>query len=228
MQKIIFGIFAHPDDEAFGPSGTLLLEARAGSQLHLVTLTAGENGMNPDNHQDLAAVRLQEWRQAGQLIGAISMHHLGYTDGQLNNADLLTIATTIEMLVRTTIGSKNKPCEIEFMTMDLNGISGHIDHIVAARAACLAFYRLKAEGWPVRRLRLACIPSSFLSKPNTDFVFMEAGRSPDEIDEIIDARSVAQEVKRIMRIHHTQREDGESHIARRGDEVAVNYFMIRQ
>ena len=37
MKKIIFGIFAHPDDEAFGPSGTLLLETRSGTELHLIT-----------------------------------------------------------------------------------------------------------------------------------------------------------------------------------------------
>lgn len=227
MKKIIFGIFAHPDDEAFGPSGTLLLEARAGTELHLITLTAGQNGMNPDNHNDLGQVRLEEWRQAGQRIGATRMHHLGYIDGQLNNADLLSAATTIETIVRAAVESANDSCDIEFMTMDLNGISGHIDHIVAARAACLAFYRLKREGISMRRIRFACIPASLVPAPNVDFVFMEAGRPDNEIDEIIDARSVVEEVKLIMRSHHTQREDGETHIAQRGDDIAINYFITR-
>lgn len=227
MKKIIFGIFAHPDDEAFGPSATLLLETRAGSQLHLITLTAGENGMNPDGHSDLGTVRLQEWHRAGKLIGATSLHHLGYIDGKLNNHDLLSAAATIETIVRDVLDTINEPCEIEFITMDLNGISGHIDHIVAGRAACLAFYRLKAAGLPMRRIRLACLPASDQPETNIDFVFMEAGHSDTEIDEIIDGRSVVEEVKAIMRTHHTQRDDGETHIARRGDGIAINHFMIR-
>ena len=32
MNKIIFGIFAHPDDEAFGPSGALLKAVREGAE----------------------------------------------------------------------------------------------------------------------------------------------------------------------------------------------------
>ena len=45
MKRVIFGIFAHPDDEAFGPSGTLLMETKAGTELHLITLTLGEAGI---------------------------------------------------------------------------------------------------------------------------------------------------------------------------------------
>jgi LmbE family N-acetylglucosaminyl deacetylase len=228
MKKIIFGIFAHPDDEAFGPSGTLLLETRAGTELHLITLTAGEGGTNPDGYDKLGAVRLEEWRAAGKLIGATSMHHLGYHDGSLSNTSFLEAVRSIESLVRETIEQYDSEISIEFMSLDLNGISGHIDHIVTSRAACFVFYSLKRSGLPVTRIRLACIPHEMLPFPNIDFVFMEAGRPPEEIDEIIDARIVLDEVKTIMRAHHSQRGDGEAHIRRRGDNVAVNYFHVLQ
>lgn len=227
VKKIIFGIFAHPDDEAFGPSGTLLLETRAGTELHLITLTAGENGMNPDSHQDLASVRLKEWRTAGRLMGASTMHHFGYIDGTLGNADHIAITARLETLVRGVASQQTEPVEIEFMSTDLNGITGHIDHIVAGRSACLAFYRLKAAGLPLSRIRLACLARAQLATPNTDFTFMEAGHPAAEIDETVDARAVASEVRAIMRAHHTQRQDGEVHIARRGDDVAVNHFIVR-
>lgn len=225
MKKIIVGIFAHPDDEAFGPSGTLLMETQAGTELHLITLTAGEAGMNPDNVPDLAEVRLQEWYSAGSLIGAQEMHHLGYTDGTLNNLDHQTITDEIIRITEDILDGRDD-VDVEFMSIDLNGVTGHIDHIVAARSACLAFYRLKAKGHPMRRIRLACYPSNGSDQPNTDFVFMEAGRKPDEISETIDARAHAKEVIEIMRCHHTQRSDGENHIAALGDDVALNHFIV--
>lgn len=227
MQKIIFGIFAHPDDEAFGPSGTLLMETQAGTEVHLVTLTAGEHGMNPDNHDDLGKVRLEEWRKGGKLIGATGMHHLGYIDGTLGNNDHIAITLRLEQLIRDTVGHR-KDVEVEIMSMDLNGVTGHIDHIVAGRSACLAYYRLKASGFPVSQVRLSCVCESDFHDTNTDFVYMEAGRPTDQIDEIVDARHLAKEIHEIIRTHHTQRWDGENHIAARGDNVALNYFMIKK
>jgi len=225
MKKILFGIFAHPDDEAFGPSGTLLLETRSGTELHLITLTAGENGMNPDNHSDLGAVRLEEWKQAGKLIGAAKMHHFGYEDGTLGNQDHVEITHKIESLIKEVVAS-SPDAAVEVMTMDLNGITGHIDHIVAARSAALAYYRLKEQGQPLTRLRLACIAENSLLTVNTDFVLMEPGRTQDEITETIDARSVIEDVYAIIRTHHTQRSDGETHIERLGELVALNHFIV--
>ena len=112
------------------------------------------------------------------------------------------------------------------MSIDLNGVTGHIDHIVAGRSACLAFYRLKAKGYPMSRIRLACRPGHPHEQANTDFVYMEAGRKPEEISETIDARVYAKEVIEIMRCHQTQRGDGENHIAALGDDVALNHFIV--
>ncbi|MEP6710509.1 MAG: PIG-L family deacetylase [Candidatus Saccharibacteria bacterium] len=227
MKKIIFGIFAHPDDEAFGPSGTLLLETRAGTELHLISLTAGENGTNPDNLPDLGATRLEEWHAAGKLIGATELHYLGFVDGTLSNMAFLEAVKRIEKIVRDVIETQTEDIEVEFMSMDLNGLTGHIDHIVAARAACFVFYKLKRQGLPLTRIRLACLAKEVVSEPNLDFVFMEPGRTADEISETIDARSVVDEVYAIMRTHHTQRGDGESHITNHGKNVAINNFIVK-
>ncbi len=226
MQKILFGIFAHPDDEAFGPVGTLLQEVASGTELHLIVLTGGENGTNPDNHDDLGTVRLQEWRAAGELIGATSMHHLGYIDGTLNNLDHLAITEKLMTLVQQLTTNKSD-FEIEFMSLDLNGLTGHIDHIVAGRSACLAFYRLRSQGLPMSRIRLACLPAEDIPTQNTDFVYMEQGRTPQEISETIDARQYADKIHEIMQKHHTQRGDYQSNIARIGDRLGIDTFIVK-
>lgn len=227
MKKIIFGIFAHPDDEAFGPAGTLLLETRAGTELHLIALTAGENGTNPDNDLDLGATRLREWHKAGELLGAASMHHLGYTDGTLSNLSMIEIAQKIETLAKGILQNKNADTEVEFMSLDLNGLTGHIDHIVAARAACLAFYRLKTQDNRLKRIRLFCLPDNQYKNVNTDWIYMEAGRKSDEINEIIDAREIKDDIISVMRAHHTQRGDYENQIALLGDDLGLNHFIVK-
>lgn len=227
MKKIIFGIFAHPDDEAFGPAGTLLSEVHNGAELHLITLTAGENGSNPDNLPNLGETRLEEWRAAGRLFKAVSMHHLGYTDGQLDNQALLGAADKIEQIVKDTIKNSESDNVVEFISMDTNGITGHIDHIVAGRAASLVFYRLKNSQTPVNRLKLVCIPRDQTGdQPNIKFVFMEPGRLPEEIDEIIDNSDLYDDIIEIMNCHNTQRYDRDYHINRLGAKVAIDHFIV--
>lgn len=228
MQKIIFGIFAHPDDEAFGPSGALLMETRAGVELHLITLTLGEAGTNPDNHPDLGEIREKEWREAGRLMGATSMHALGYKDGRLSNVSLVEAGQRIVELAQDILTEAPADAEIEFMTIDLNGISGHIDHIVAARAASWAFYTLKAKDERLTRIRYACVPEAQLPEVNTAWLFMEPGRRAEEINEIIDARALRDEIVAIMCAHHSQRGDADMHIKNRGDQLGMNYFIVKE
>lgn len=226
MKKIIFGIFAHPDDEAFGPSGTLMKEIDAGTDVHLMTLTTGQAGMNPDSHADLGAVREQEWRRAGELMGISSLHALGFEDGHLDNIAMQTAVEQINAIIDQTLAHYDEPCEIELMSMDTNGISGHIDHIVAGRASCLVFYRRKAADERFTRLRLACVPADQLPTVNTDWLYMEPGRATEEIGEIVDARDYHDRIVAVMRAHHTQRSDAESHFARRGDQLGVSHFIV--
>ena len=227
MKKVLFALFAHPDDESFGPSGTLLLETQAGTELHLILLTSGDGGMNPDNHTNLSEVRLQEWRAAGKLMGATDMHYLGYKDGQLGNQSMIEITERAADLVSSVIAALPTDTEIEFITNDLNGITGHIDHIVAARVSCKVFYQMKANDPRFTRLRMCCLSLATAPSANTDWLYMEAGRREDEIDETVDARHLHDDIISIIRTHHTQRHDGERCIKLYGESLGINHFIVK-
>ncbi|HMH70451.1 MAG TPA: PIG-L family deacetylase [Candidatus Saccharimonadales bacterium] len=227
MKKIIFGIFAHPDDEAFGPCGTLLRETRTGADLHLITFTDGDAGTNPDNLPNLGEVRLKEWKEAGMLMGAKTMHHLGYKDGQLNNRAMIEASTRIKTIIAETLESAPSDAVIEFVTLDLNGYTGHIDHIVAARAASFVFYTLKQNDARFSHIKFACFPRLAVPSVNTDWIYMEAGHLPEEIQETVDARHLQDDIIDIMHIHHTQRSDGMAAIKNQGANLGLNYFIVK-
>lgn len=227
MKKILIGVFAHPDDEAFGVSPTLIKEIDEGAEAHIITLTAGESGINPDNHETLSEVRLDEGRRGGELMGVTSMHHLAYQDGKLSNNDLLPIAQQIRSIVEPIISRSD--AEADFLGFDFNGISGHIDHIVASRALALAFYQLK-EQYPeqIARLRLRCLSLHDAPSHDIAWLYMDAGRCDNEINETVDARAYHDQIVAVIRAHHTQRSDGETHIARYGNNLGINHFIVKQ
>lgn len=227
MQKVIFGIFAHPDDEAFGVSPTIIKEIHEhDAKVHLITLTLGQNGENPDHYDDLGTVREKEWRRGGEIMGVTSMTNYGYTDGTLSNNDIEPIAERLTVQVEKVL-SDEPTAEIEFISYDLNGISGHIDHIVAGRTACLVFFQLKKR-FPSRmtQIRLRCLNEMMMPERNVDWLYMEKGRSRQEIDETVDARKYNDQIIEVIRAHHTQRKDGETHIKEAGDKIGLNDFII--
>lgn len=229
MKKVIFGIFAHPDDEAFGPAGTLIVETEAGSEINLITLTAGEAGSNPDNNPDLGQLRLQEWRDAGQILGASSMSFLGYADGNLSNKLLPEIADKIEEIITKRLNTLDEMSVVEIMSFELGGVTGHIDHIVATRAACLVFYRLKSRDERFSQLKLYCLPESLQPKPDTSWVFMDKGYTSDQITPI-DVIKAKQRRIDVINAHYSQRNDGKIQLERinqPADYARYDYFVVR-
>lgn len=224
MTKLLFGIFAHPDDEAFGPVGTLISEVHSGTKLHLILLTQGEAGANPDNVPDLGKTRVDEWQKSASLIGASSTHLLDYADGQLNNTSMQKIADKIEQIIHELTTSDNS--EIDFITLDLNGITGHVDHIVAARAATLAYHRLKNGGLRMNSIRYFCVPETNAPNANTDWIFAEKGRSTREIHEIIDAKQYLAEIRGAIAAHQSQRDDAATILKNLGDSLGIEHFIV--
>jgi len=228
MKKVIFGIFAHPDDEAFGPCGTLIKDVSEGAELHLFTLTSGEAGENPDNVPNLGEVRDEEWRRAGSAIGAFGKYNLKLRDGHLNNIMMQLASEQIMRIIRDIITSHTTPIEVEFMTFEPNGFTGHIDHIVASRTASFIFYRLKSDSLPLTRIRYYCASEAKAPTYNVDWIYADKGRSSEEIDEIVDARSYRDRILEVMRYHHSQRADYERYLSTQGDDLGLDHFIVRQ
>jgi LmbE family N-acetylglucosaminyl deacetylase len=95
-------IGAHPDDIEFGCGATLAKWAQAGCEAHLLVLTDGSKG-TWDPHADLevlVAQRAEEQRAAASVLGAVAVHFLGATDGELTE-DRSTRARICEIVRRT-------------------------------------------------------------------------------------------------------------------------------
>lgn len=210
MKKILFGLFAHPDDEANGPSGTLIKMARDGTDIHLLCLTDGKAGMNIDSYTNLAEVRSKEWQAAGKLIGAKTMQQFNYGDGTLCNNMYHEIATLVEKHIKNVLESYQEPVEINFMTFGNNGLTGHIDHLAASAIATYIFVRLKnmpaSSKRHIGKLRYFYFPPSKLDH-DVSYVYFPAGLAPEAADEVVDIASVADQKRAVMKAHYSQRSD---------------------
>jgi LmbE family N-acetylglucosaminyl deacetylase len=178
--------------------------------------------------EDLGKTRLEEWREAGKLLGATTLDYLGFKDGQLNNASMIKASEKTVARISDILQTAPENAIIEFITLDLNGFTGHIDHIVAARVASFAFYRLKQHDSRFDRIRYTCLPRSLIATPNTSWIFMEAGRDKNEVDEIVDTRDLKDDILTIMKTHRTQRGDFQEFITSQGESVGLNYFIVKR
>lgn len=216
MKKILFGIFAHPDDEAFGPSAYLYNEAQNGTKLHLVLLTDGEKGNNPDRLTHLDKARLREWNKSGALIGAADQYALHYPDGSLSNNLYLEIADKILTYINRVIQTSDGQLELEFITYERNGLTGHLDHIAASYITTYVYLTLRnnpAKNVALGRLKYYCLPQCVVPQTDMHWLYMESGKADAECDEIFDYADLVAKKREIMRAHHSQRDDMEAVIS---------------
>jgi LmbE family N-acetylglucosaminyl deacetylase len=213
MKQVFIGLFAHPDDESFGPSGSLMQYIAAGADVHLICATKGQSGRDAVGTSDLAVLREQEWRAAGQKIGAKSMQCLGFKDGELSNNQFHLIAKKCEQMISEIAGLYPKNTEINLLTMDQNGITGHIDHTVMSNVTSYIFIRLRQKDNRFNTVFYYCLSEHQAAKANCDFVFMPKGRALHDIDITNDISDVYEDKKELMRLHASQAEDIEKTIA---------------
>ena len=71
--KRLLAIVAHPDDESFGPGGTLAKYAGEGVEVHLLCATRGESGRHKPGERSqgskLGDIREKELRGAAEVLG---------------------------------------------------------------------------------------------------------------------------------------------------------------
>ena len=85
--KTLLAFLAHPDDESFGPGGTLAKYAQEGVDVHIIIATDGAAGSIEEGHDanrdNLATVRAGELERAVKILGG-TLHHLNYRDSGMN------------------------------------------------------------------------------------------------------------------------------------------------
>lgn len=144
----LLAVFAHPDDESFGPGGTLARYARSGVDVWLVCGTDGDAGtVDAELLADVAStaqLRAAELCCAAQTLGLRGVDWLGYRDsGMAGSADNQHPASLYQAPMAEVVGKivasmrAHRPqvviCDNQF------GGYGHPDHIKLHQATVAAF-----------------------------------------------------------------------------------------
>lgn len=210
MKRVMVGIFAHPDDETFGPCGTLLKLVQDDVDVHLLLITDGEAGANPTNAPDLGKQRLDEWSRATELLGAKSTAALHFPDGELSHGMYLAIGAALHSEMHRILESYGEPVELSIMTFDQLGLTGHLDHIAASYLATHQFYSLKndtPDNVSVAELWYYCLSREQApSREWTDY-YMPIGRDKDYLNRTIDVSDVLARKYAVMDAHVSQIHD---------------------
>ncbi len=148
------GVFAHPDDESFGPGGTLARYAAEGVDVHVIVATDGiagsvEEGTKLNGHETLAQLRSTELSNAAVALGVKSIWSLPYRDSGMLGApenqhpDAL-IQQPRDALVEELVGYMQRLQPDVVVTHDPFGGYGHPDHICVCETTTAAFHMIRA------------------------------------------------------------------------------------
>jgi LmbE family N-acetylglucosaminyl deacetylase len=133
----ILAVYAHPDDESFGPAAFLAREARAGARVYGLFATRGERGAThldpPPRPEELAELREQDLREVASLVGFEDLEILGYPDGSLDEQPAGELESRILAAIK-----RRKPDLL--VTFGPAGITRHADHRAVHHAATAAFH----------------------------------------------------------------------------------------
>jgi len=163
--RIVLGLFAHPDDETFGPGASLARLASEGHEVHLFCATRGDAGTIGTSAglggRALALLREAELHRACRALGLREPEILDLPDGGLARLEDVTLLRPMVRVIRAV-----RP-EV-LVSFHADGISGHLDHrTVTARAARAFDLAAQADLWPdlgpahaPARFWAYCIPDS--------------------------------------------------------------------
>ncbi len=205
--RTVLGVFAHPDDETFGPGGTLARLAAEGADVHLLTATRGESGtIGPSGglgRLRLAAIRERELVDACAVLGIRPPVFLYLPDYGLGRLEEETLLRPIVRVVREV-----RPDTL--LVFHSNGISGHLDHRTVTERTLTAFARAADPDFapelgtphPAARMWGYCIPESRTRK----ITWRRVHGVPDaEVDAEIDTREFLKAKREAVNAHATQR-----------------------
>ncbi len=207
-------IFAHPDDEAFGPAGIIALEAQH-RPVYSICVTDG----NDPGRQDpgLSAVRREELRTSATALGITEVFFLDFPDGTLCN----------NLYFQVTVAIQAKIDEVQpstLLTYEPRGISGHIDHVAVSHMTSYVF----EQNQTISELWLACISEQERAEIKNYFIHFPGGYPSDQIDRTIDVSSVWEQRVAAIRAHQSQINDVNAVLRIRTKLPQSEYLLVRK
>ena len=149
-ERVLLFVGAHPDDESFGPGGTLAKYAAEGARVVYACATRGEAGSVPPEHLDgFATVGDKRWAElqcAARALRLAGVVHLGYRDSGMpgspdNRHPRALMAAPLEDVTREIVTVIRSVRPQVVITFDPIGSYHHPDHIAIHRATLEAFLR---------------------------------------------------------------------------------------
>lgn len=144
-ERHVLIILPHPDDEAFGISGSIAAYRKMGVPVTYACLTLGEMGRNLGNppfanRETLAQIRKSELEQACKAMNLTDLRMMGLRDKTIEFEDDEDMVKLVEDLIEET----NPSLIIAFYP----GYSVHPDHEASGRAVVRAVRRIKEVDRP--------------------------------------------------------------------------------
>jgi N-acetylglucosamine malate deacetylase 2 len=215
--KTLLAVWAHPDDESFGPVGTVRLARDLGWRTVVVSATRGDAGSSDlvelAPGQTLGELREAELRQASMIIGVDRLIVWRYRDGGLGDVPREELIGRVLDVMRET-----RPAAV--ITFGPDGITGHPDHIAISDATTHAFHRLRDESRddaPRRLYYVTVRPERTIEKPMGD------APPPLPPTAVIDVRAYESIKRAALERHASQRGDWEPLLEDR-DWLTVDRF----
>lgn len=148
LDRRLLAVLAHPDDESFGPGGTLAKYAGEGVEVHVAICTDGAAGSVTEEFEAardrLVEIRMQELEAAVEILG-VRLHLLGFRDsgyiGDPANEDPQSFMNIdAEQAVRPLVQLIRSIRPQVLITHDETGGYFHPDHIKAHEVTVAAFH----------------------------------------------------------------------------------------
>ncbi len=189
-------VTAHPDDESYGPGGTLARYAYYGHAIYLLTFTRGEAGTLgpcatlPD--EQVAEMRSRELACAVQVLGLRELILLNYPDGRLRELPESEALNLLDEHVR-----RIEPDIV--LTFHSEGVTRHPDHMAVSRWCDLFFQQQRPRA---RLLQFGIsLQQAQLIKNRTLYPIPE-----DQITHRIDVGEFLEVKKQAIQCHQSQLE----------------------
>lgn len=215
MKKTIVCIFAHPDDESFGPAGTIAKYAKT-NDVYLLCATKGEAGeKNIEDRRKLGEIRAEELTNSAKILGIKKVYFLGFEDGTLCNNLYHKLADKIREKLEEL-----KPEVV--MTYEPKGVSGHIDHITVGMVTMFVSRKLSF----IKTILQYCTLKKYSKFRKDYFIYFPPGYHLSEIDKIVDTKDVWEIKVKAMNAHKSQIHDIKRVLSMQKKMPKREYFLI--